>query len=171
MVAPGFRRDASSVKLDRFTGCHYLWGYPWDLALLHCVSYFRAYFIRVISSYFELFRVSFNFRFSDASSRFECRFECRFDCHFDCHFESLSRFVRTRRPATPWSRCTRNSRPCDNTTWLSSKRSWRRTGGSDSRSGTRSLSPQRNNIRNNDAGTQKHIEHMENITWIDMEDT
>ena len=154
LVAPGFRRGASSVKLDRFTGCHYLWGYhTWDI-LGPCTAALCVLFQGLFhTSYFELFR---NFRFSDASSRFECR--------FDCHFESLSRFVRTRRPATPWSRCMRNSRPCDNTTWLSSKRSWRRTGGSDSRSGTRSLSPQRNNIRNNDAGTQKHIEHMENIT-------
>ena len=63
LVAPGFRRGASSVKLDRFTGCHYLWGYhTWDI-LGPCTAALCVLFQGLFhTSYFELFRVISKFQ-------------------------------------------------------------------------------------------------------------
>ena len=140
LVAPGFQvvpevlacfqcvfwvRPLPGLKLDRCSPAVTLttFGDTWDLAL--CLSFQWNYFelFHLISD-FQMLRVAWSVT-SGLTSNLLLRV-----------FESSSRFVRTRRPATPWSRCTWNSRRCDNTTWLSSERSWRRTGWNSRSSGT-----------------------------------
>ena len=77
LVAPGFRRGASSVKLDRFTGCHYLWGYhTWDilgpctaaLCVLFQGLFHTSYFEFHLISDFQMLRVASSVASTVASS-------------------------------------------------------------------------------------------------------